>query len=149
MGASGWEADIALTWFTAYASLTLMMGLAVWLSGRSRAAYLVAMLSLAASLRPVLSLVLTPDFLGRALSQDQPAHSWIFQASWVPQHLASASCVVVAVLILPRLAAPRSWPLVPLLAVIVAAAFESSTWVGGVIFAVSAVPIGVFLLLTG
>jgi len=148
VGASGWEGDIALTWFTAYASLTLMMGLAVWLSGRSRAAYLVTMLSLAASLRPVLSLALTPDFLGRALSQDQPAHSWIFQASWVPQHLASASCVVVAVLILPRLAAPRSWPLVPLLAVIVAAAFGSSTWVGGVIFAVSAVPIGVFLLLT-
>ena len=27
----GWEADIGLTWFTAFASLTLMMGLAVWL----------------------------------------------------------------------------------------------------------------------
>ncbi len=147
-GASGWEADIALTWFTAYASLTLMMGLAVWLSGRSLAAFLVVMLSLAASLRPVLSLALTPDFLGRALSQDQPAHSWIFQASWVPQHLASASCVVLAVVILSRLASPRSWRLVPLLAVIVAAAFESSTWVGGVIFAVSAVSIGVFLMLT-
>ena len=145
-GASGWEADIALTWFTAYASLTLMMGLAVWLSGRSRAACLVAMLSLAASLRPVLSLVLAPDFLSRALSQDQPAHSWLFQASWVPQHLASASCVVVAVLILPRLASPGSWPLVPVLAVIVAAAFESSSWVGGVVFALGAVAIGLFLL---
>ena len=30
--ASGWEADIALTWFTAFASLCLMMGIAVWLS---------------------------------------------------------------------------------------------------------------------
>ena len=29
--ASGWEADIGLTWFTAFASLALMMGLAVWL----------------------------------------------------------------------------------------------------------------------
>src|SRR5487761_1011481 len=29
---SGWEADIGLTWFTAFASLTLMMGIAVWLS---------------------------------------------------------------------------------------------------------------------
>jgi hypothetical protein len=147
-GASGWEADIALTWFTAYASLTLMMGLAVWLSGQSLAAFLVVMLSLAASLRPLLSLALTPDFIGRALSQDQPAHSWIFQASWVPQHLASASCVVLAMLILSRLASPRSWLLVPLLAVIVAASFESSAWVGGVIFAVSAVLVGVFSLLT-
>jgi hypothetical protein len=146
-GASGWEADIALTWFTAYASLTLMMGLAVWFSGRSLAAFLVVMMSLAASLRPVLSLALMPDLLGRALSRAQPAHSWIFQASWVPQHLASASCVVLAMLILSRLASPRSWLLVPLLAVIVAAAFESSTWIGGVIFAVGAVSAGVFLLL--
>ena len=28
---SGWEADVGLTWFTAFASLSLMMGLAVWL----------------------------------------------------------------------------------------------------------------------
>ena len=32
---SGWEADVGLTWFTAFASLTLMMGLAVWLSKRA------------------------------------------------------------------------------------------------------------------
>ena len=35
---SGWEADIGLTWFTAFASLCLMMGLAVWLAKRSIAA---------------------------------------------------------------------------------------------------------------
>ena len=29
---SGWEADIGLTWFTAFASLALMMAIAVWLS---------------------------------------------------------------------------------------------------------------------
>ena len=34
LGTIGWVADIALTWFTAFASLTLMMGLAVGLSGR-------------------------------------------------------------------------------------------------------------------
>ena len=38
LGVSGWEADIGLTWFSAFASLALMMGLAVWLSQRSRAA---------------------------------------------------------------------------------------------------------------
>ena len=35
---SGWEADVGLTWFTAFASLSLMMGLAVWLSKRGTAA---------------------------------------------------------------------------------------------------------------
>ena len=45
--ASGWEADIGLTWFTAFASLTLMMGLAVWLSKDARAAILVVALAAA------------------------------------------------------------------------------------------------------
>jgi len=148
VGASGWEADIALTWFTAFAALALMIGFAAKLGGRRLAPLLVVVLSLAASLRPVLRLVLVPHFFGRALSPEPWPQSWIFQASWAPQHLASAGCVVVAVLIMSRLAAPRSWPLVPLLAVIVAAGFESSTWVGGVIFAAGALPIGVAFLLT-
>ena len=148
LGANGWEADIALTWFTSFASLTLMMGFAVWLSGRQFAALWVLALSLAASLRPVLAFALPPDFLWQALSQYQGPHSWIFQASWVPQHLASASCVVLAVYLLSRLATPRSWPLVPALAVVVAAGFESSTWIGGIIFAAAAVPIGLAQLLS-
>ncbi len=47
LGESGWEADIGLTWFTAFASLTLMMGLAVWLGRRSVAAILVVLLAAA------------------------------------------------------------------------------------------------------
>ena len=124
-----------------------MIGFAAKLSGRRLAPLLVVLLSLAASLRPVLRFVLGPHFFGRALPPEPWPQAWIFQASWAPQHLASAGCVVIAVLILSRLAAPRSWPLVPLLAVIVAAGFESSTWVGGVIFAVGALPIGVAFLL--
>ena len=54
---SGWEADIGLTWFTAFASLTLMMGVAVWLSKRPGAAILVVVLAAAASLRATLSLL--------------------------------------------------------------------------------------------
>ena len=47
---SGWEADIGLTWFTAFASLSLMMGLAVWLSKRATAAIWVVTLAAAGSL---------------------------------------------------------------------------------------------------
>jgi hypothetical protein len=36
-GISGWEADAAMTWFSAFASLTMMMGLGVWLGGRMAA----------------------------------------------------------------------------------------------------------------
>ncbi len=41
LGISGWEADAALTWFSAFASLMLMIGLAIWISGRKIAALLV------------------------------------------------------------------------------------------------------------
>jgi hypothetical protein len=71
--AGGWSADIALTWFTAFASLLLMMGLAVRLAGRQLAAPLVLALSLAGSLGPVLRFVFTPHFsadqLGDALAE--------------------------------------------------------------------------------
>jgi hypothetical protein len=147
-GASGWEADIALTWFTAFASLALMMGLAVRFSRCSMAAWLVVLLSLAASLKPLLRLVLPADFLDRVLASYPWPQSWIFQASWVPQHLASAACVVLAVLTMARLPAARDWAFVPLLALFVAAGFESSAWVGGVVFAAAAGPIGLALLLT-
>ncbi|MGA8964979.1 MAG: hypothetical protein WB525_10875, partial [Pseudolabrys sp.] len=36
-GVSGWAADIGLTAFTAFSSLALMMGFAVWISGRAAA----------------------------------------------------------------------------------------------------------------
>src|SRR5271169_2582115 len=125
-----------------------MMGLAVQLGGHSRAAPLVVLLNLAASLWPLLWLLFPADFINGALSQSPWPRSWIFQASWVPQHLASASCVVFAVLILSDLGGRRSWPLVPLLAVVVAAAFESSAWVGGIVFAAAALPFAVVLLRT-
>jgi hypothetical protein len=148
VGANGWEADIALSWFTGFASLALMMGLAVQFGGRRLAVPLVLLLSLAASLWPLLEFLFPADFLYGALFQLPWPRSWIFQASWVPQHLASASCVVFAVLILSCLGGRRSWPLVPLLAVVVAAGFQSSAWVGGVVFAAAALLYGVVLLRT-
>jgi hypothetical protein len=144
---SGWEADIALTWFTAFASLGLMMGLAVSIGRRRIAAALVLSLGLGASLQPMLKLAMSHGFLAQALSQQPWPQSWIFQASWAPQHLASAGCNVVAVVIIARLASPRRWALVPLLAVVVAAGFESSSWVGGIVFAAAAVPIGIAFLI--
>src|SRR5208282_2453310 len=101
-----------------------------------------------ASLWPLLRLLFSDDFIDGALTQSPWPRSWIFQASWVPQHLASASCAVFAILILSRLGGRRSWPLVALLAVVVAAGFESSAWVGGVVFAAAALPFGVVLLRT-
>ena len=53
-GVSGWEADAGLTWFTAFASLLLMMAVAVWIGGRTSAAVVVPVLAATASLRSIL-----------------------------------------------------------------------------------------------
>src|SRR5262249_35211142 len=47
IGISGWEADIATTWFAAFASLLMMGALAVRVTGRLRAAWWILPLSMA------------------------------------------------------------------------------------------------------
>src|SRR5262249_38857621 len=144
-GLRGWAADIALTWVTAFASLALMMGLTVRLAGQRSAALWVVPLALAASLRPVLAMIWPADRLDAVLLPATGFAGWFFQAAWVPQHLMAASCVVAAVVLMSGLAA-RGKLRVVALALLVAAAFGSSTWVGGITFALAAPPIGVALL---
>src|SRR5580692_10321485 len=135
---SGWEADIALTWFTAFASLSLLMGVAVWLSKQSMAAIWVVGLAAAASLRTVLSWIFGTYALEPFLAPPTGFAGWLFQAAWAPQHLMSASCVVAAMLLIARYAQRQSALLLLALVLIVVAGFESSTYVGGITFAVAA-----------
>ena len=146
-GMSGWEADAGLTWFTAFASLALMMGFATWLSGRVSAALWVLPLSFAGSLRPILALVFDADTLDSLLPPATGFGGWLFQSAWVPQHLASVSCVVIAVFLMSQMAQRRSPLLLVTFVLVVVAGFESSAWVGGVTFAVIAVAAGLLLLI--
>ncbi|HEY2528690.1 MAG TPA: hypothetical protein VGJ20_12210 [Xanthobacteraceae bacterium] len=138
LGYSGWEADIGLTWFTAFAALTLMMGLAVWLSKRATAAIAVVALAAAASLRATLSFIFGSYTLEPFLVPPNGFAGFLFQSAWVPQHLMAASCAVTAMLLLACYARQQRLTLVPTLALTVAAGFESSTYVGGVTFAIAA-----------
>ncbi len=138
-GASGWEADIGLTWFTAFASLCLMMGLAVWLSKRPVAATWVVALAVAASLWTTLYWIFGTDDFKPVLADPIGMGSWLFQATWVPQHLMAASCVVATMLLLIRFSQRPSMTFSLVLALVVVAGFESSTFVGGVTFAVAGV----------
>ncbi len=144
-GITGWAADIALTWVTAFASLALMMGIAVRLAGRRSAAFWVVPLALAASLRPVLGMVWTRDQLDPVLLPATGFAGWLFQAAWVPQHLMAASCVAAAAMLMSELANSGALRVV-VLALLAAAAFGSSTWVGGVTFALAAPVIGAVVL---
>ena len=143
-GLSGWAADIALTWVTAFASLALMMGLAVRLAARASAALWVLPLALAASLRPVLAMIWNTDRLDAVLRPGTGFAGWFFQSAWVPQHLMATSCVVAAIMLMSALT-QRGMLRICVLALLAAAAFESSTWVGGVTFALAAPVIGAVL----
>ncbi len=142
-GVSGWEADAGLTWFTALASLLLMMGLAVWIGGRASAAILVVALAAAGSLRPILQW-LAPDTVPTLIGWASGFGGWLFQTSWAPQHVASAMCVVLACVLISRLAQQRGWLLPLVIGLVVAASFESSVWVGGITFLLAAAAIGLY-----
>jgi hypothetical protein len=139
LGAGGWEADIGLTWFSAFASLALMMGLAVALGRRSWAAIWVAVLAAAGSLWTTLDWAVGTADLVPFLWAPVGMAGWLFQATWVPQHLMAASCSVTAMLLATRYVQRQSLALALTLALVVAAGFESSTFVGGIAFALAGI----------
>ena len=135
---SGWEADIGLTWFTGFASLTLMMALAVWLSRRAGAAIVAGALAASASLRGVLNIFFGNYELEPFLQRPNGFAGWLFQSAWVPQHLMVASGVIASMLLLGHYAQRPKLGYVLTLALVVAASFESSAFVGGVTFVIAA-----------
>jgi hypothetical protein len=145
-GASGWEADIGLTWFTAFASLSLMMGVAVWLSKRAAAAIWVVVLAAAASLWVTLDWIAGAGDLMPWLWPPIGMAGWLFQATWVPQHLMAASCAVAAMLLIVQYARRQSLALLLTLVLLVVAGFESSSFVGGLTFAIAALVTAPILL---
>jgi hypothetical protein len=70
---------------------------------------------------------------------------WLFQAGWVPQHLMAASCVLASMLLLVRMTAQQSFTHTLALALVIVAGFESSTFVGGITFAIAVVAAAPFL----
>ena len=96
----------------------LMIGLATWISGRKIAALLVLLVCTTGSLRPLLAYIPGID------SVIMPATGfagWLFQTAWVPQHLASASCVVLAMLLLSELVRRESLALLAAFVLVVVA----------------------------
>lgn len=144
-GLTGWEADMALTGATAWASLMLMAALAVGMARRRSAADWTILLALAGSLRPVLAMIWPAPALDAVLRPATGLGAWVFQSAWAPQHLMSASVVVAALLLVGRLAARPDRAGTALLALLAAAAFGASTWTGGLTFAAAAAVAGTIL----
>jgi len=141
----GWQAEAAMTGFTAFSSSLLMAGLAIALGGRAFAIIATAVLSLAGSLRPILIAAVGERGANALIPGNSDIGNWLNQAAWVPQHMASATCVVLSALLMSRMA-DGGWWLAALLSLTVAAGFQSSIWVGGIAFTAVGFALGVWLL---
>ncbi len=146
VGLGGWAAEAAMTGFTAFAALSLTMGLAVAMGARRAGIAAVALLSLAGSLRPVLVALAGPATAEGLIPASADIGGWLNQAAWVPQHLQSACCLILAALLLVRLAEAGGWVAALALALVMAGGFESSIWIGGFAWAASGMALGLGLL---
>lgn len=132
-GASGWEADIALTGMTALFSTFVVTWLAVARSRSSNAAWWVLPLLLASSLKPIVRFV-SGTWLDTWMVQDYSFEAWIIQTSWAPQHVFSGSVALIAIMAYVRILhcnAGRDLSLAAFTGAMLASAFGSSMWAGG------------------
>jgi hypothetical protein len=135
--ASGWEADAAATWFTAFSSLCVMCSVAAHLARRLLAPVFALIACATASIRPILALLFGPDRVDDVIAPASGFAGWLFQSTWSPHHVAAAGCTVLAAILLSRLASQRSLLTAAVFTLTLAAGFESSLWVGGIVFAVA------------
>jgi hypothetical protein len=159
-GANGWEADAAATWYTGFASLALMCGLAFRLSGggmelkpaksgfRAASALFVLAAASSGSLRMVIEMLAGQEGMDAALERGTGLAGWFFQTSWSPHHVASAAAAVLAIVLMERLARTPSVTTALILGLLAAAGFGSSLWVGGITFALCAGAAGAMLLVS-
>ncbi|WP_375461976.1 hypothetical protein [uncultured Enterovirga sp.] len=145
-GIGGWTADAALTGFTAFSSLSLMMGIAAFLARRSTAAILVLPIAASGSAKSLLVAAFGVAAVDRVLSAYPGLAGWLLQATWVPQHLAAATSAVIATLLIPQLKGPTGWLAAVLLALVTFVGFGCSTWVGGIVFGFAAPLVGLLVL---
>ena len=140
-GAHGWAADAAATWFTGFAALALVGVLAFRLRPGASAPLLALLAASAGSLRPVAAALFGGARVDLALEPASGLAGLLYQTSWSPHHVASATACVIAVLLMARLragsGAGQGAVLAGLIGLTAAAAFGSSLWVGGVTFALA------------
>ena len=145
-GLSGWAADAGMSFFTGFAAMMAMAGLAIWLSGRASAALWIVLLSLTASARPVLRFLFGQDKVEQVAGYQSGLGGFLFQTTWAPQHTMAAVTAVIALVLLAAAAERPRWPVTLVFALLMTAAFQSSTWIGGIAFPLMAAPAALLLL---
>ncbi|AUI68038.1 hypothetical protein BLE401_04525 [Beggiatoa leptomitoformis] len=130
---NGWSAEVAFNWFTGFAVIGFLSGLAIRISQKVMAGFFVLLLGICAQ-----PFVLTDFFgewiAGKLLLPDHPAEVLWLQMAWVPQHVLSALAVLMGLFLMARLLTKTTLQPVyaAILGLTVATGFGASTWVGGI-----------------
>ncbi|MFC1641769.1 hypothetical protein ACFL5O_03640, partial [Myxococcota bacterium] len=130
-GASGLATDGAMTYFTAFVSLLGLGGLAAWITGARRAAYLAMLGAVPLGLEKGLQWAFGTPY-ERLISREHGMEGWLRQAAWCPQHLFAGSMVVLALLLSTVLMTTSRgrWWVSTVLGLVVSAAVVTSIWAG-------------------
>ncbi len=140
-GVGGWQAEIAMTWLTSLATLALLAGVAIRLSGRAWAGPAVLLLFLAGPPADLLPWVMGPRWeRWLAYPDSHPLEVLWIQLSWAPQHVFAALGSVLLLFLLARaLCRPEwRWRQAIIIGMVAAGGFGASVWVGGVALALVA-----------
>ena len=134
-GVTGWQAEVAMQWFTSFAVMGMLAGMAIRVAKHASAGFILLLLALTGP--PVESFISSvgPRFahwLGFPSSHSFEV-IWI-QLSWAPQHAVAGLCTVLALFLISHAySRPQlRWTHAVVIGMVSAFAFSSSVWVGGV-----------------
>ncbi|MGD9170894.1 MAG: hypothetical protein PVI97_12645 [Candidatus Thiodiazotropha sp.] len=132
--ATGWQAEVACSWFTVFAIVALLIGVAIRLSGKTRAGIFVLLLASTWVLYDGALYLLGQDLYRKlGFSHVRPLETLWIQLSWAPQHAFSSMCTVMVIFLTSRILAGTGgkWPSAVVIGLTASIGFSSSIWVGG------------------
>lgn len=140
---SGWQAEVAFTWFTSFSTVSLLAALAIRVTGKIVTGFYVLLLALIGPSSDIL-----PHIMGARWNQwvghpdIHPLEVLWVQLSWAPQHVFAALCAIMLIFLITHALVNKQlrWVHAVIIGLITATGFGASVWVGGIALA-CAVPL--------
>jgi hypothetical protein len=132
---TAWKAEVASSWFTSFALLGFLMGIAIRIYGKTRAGVFVFLLAMTNPLANILPMIMGQRW--KALVGFPPVHGlellWT-QMLWAPQHVYSALCVIALIYFFSLYVDSKNMRVIDalILALIAASGLSASIYVGGI-----------------
>ena len=133
---TGWQAEVAFNWFTGFATISFLSALAIRITKKAITGFLLLILALAGPPTDALYFLLGPRWENFIRHPEHGLEVLWIQMGWVPQHVFSALALMVLLFIVNQVLTSKIFKIryAVIAGLCAAAAFGSSTWVGGIGF---------------